>query len=296
MQLNHLHYFYEVARLRSFTQASRKLRVSQPSISKIVKTLEEQQGVKLFDRNSRREVRLTPTGQRFFESCERVFAEIEGLRSDLLRQGDECAGELAVGASDNLCNYLLPGMLSEFCAQYPGVSARIFGGTSTGIVSELIEGRIELGAFYTPVKDARLSVEELGSIEFWLIAPPGTAANKDALKRMAFVGSRRVDYNSPYPALRMLSELGIRPDPKHDRIVEANLQETQKRMVMKGMGYSLVPAHMVREEAERGLLEVISTRKRVSSPLYWVRKKGRTLSIPAEKFEEHFRTALKAAH
>jgi DNA-binding transcriptional LysR family regulator len=50
MELNHLRYFFEVAREGSFTSAARKLRVSQPSISKLVRILEEREGVLLFDR------------------------------------------------------------------------------------------------------------------------------------------------------------------------------------------------------------------------------------------------------
>src|SRR5689334_13386897 len=114
MELNHLKYFYEVARLGSFTKASRALRISQPSISKMVKLLEGRQNVKLLDRSKRGGVHLTPTGKRFFESCISIFGEVETLKNVVDHEKVECAGDLAIGASDNICNYMVPDILEPF--------------------------------------------------------------------------------------------------------------------------------------------------------------------------------------
>jgi len=150
---------------------------------------------------------------------------------------------------------------------------------------------VEIGIFYTPIKDTRLKIEKLGFVEFLLVAPPG---HKGSLKTLPFVGSRQLDYSAPYPALTMLSELGLGIDPKQTRTIQSNLQETQKRLVMKGLGFSLLPSHMVQNEIDQGLLHAPSMRKHVGSPLYWVTKKGRPLSKPAEVFEEYFRARLSA--
>lgn len=273
MQLNHLLYFYEVAKAQSFTVASAKLRVSQPSVSKIVGILEGQLETSLFDRSSRRMLRLTARGQRLLESCEKIFGELERVTADLSRAHNVCSGELAIGASDNVCNYILPGALKSFCKSHGAVVPKIFGGTSGAILAELLSARVELAIFYTPIKDARIELRELGFIEFWLIVPPGTKKLDGSLP---FIGSRNLDYKTPYPALQMLSQLGL--DTSLGKSLEANLQETQKRLVMEGLGYSVVPAHLVRDEARRGCIGVIPTKKKVGTPLLMATKKGRPLS------------------
>src|SRR5437764_346716 len=122
MELNHLKYFYVVAKHQSFTKASKELRVSQPSISKIVRQLEEREGVRLLDRAKRSEVRLTEVGKIFYSSCDHIFREIANLKTRLSLQNDECIGDLLVGASDNICNYVLPRVLRSYRVEYPKVN------------------------------------------------------------------------------------------------------------------------------------------------------------------------------
>lgn len=72
VELNHLKYFYLVAREKSFTRASRLLRVQQPTISKMVRNLESQLGLVLLERQSRG-THLTPAGERIYRSCEAIL-------------------------------------------------------------------------------------------------------------------------------------------------------------------------------------------------------------------------------
>src|SRR4051794_3914037 len=116
MELNHLKYFYEVARRQSFTKASSALRVSQPSISRTIKQMEDVVGARLLDRTRRGGVSLTDTGKLFFQSCESIFQELENLKTTVQQKGAEVAGVLSVGASDNICNYLFPEIFTAFCA------------------------------------------------------------------------------------------------------------------------------------------------------------------------------------
>jgi len=290
MELNHLKYFYEVARRGSFTKASKALRISQPSISKMVKLLEDRLNVKLLDRTKRGGVHLTPTGKRFFESCGSIFAEIEALKSVVDHEKEECTGDLSLGASDNLCNYVLPEILEPFLKKYPKVQLRLFSGTSDAIKAELLSSNSELGIFYTAVREPGFQVEALGFATFVIVygrklSPKVTTAD---LADLPYVGSRIVDYAKPYPALEMLHSVGVKP--KH--IIETNNQETQKKLAIKGYGYTVVPKFMVQPEITSGGLKVVKTPKTIGSHVYLVKRKNRTLSKPAFLFETHLRAAM----
>jgi DNA-binding transcriptional LysR family regulator len=286
IDLNLLRHFYEVARLKSFTKAAKSLRIGQPAISRAIRSLEQKEGIRLFDRSTRGGVHLTAPAQRLYESCIRIFAEVETLRSILSTERDECVGTLAVGASDNVCNYLMPTWAARFLNLHPRVSLNLFSGTSEAILTELRESRIEIGLFYTPVTQPGFTTLRLYEVEFALIAPRDTQWQLRDLDAQTYVGSRSTDYAAPYPALAMLHSVGVRPT----KFVQANVQETQKRMVLAAVGYSVMPRFMVERELKAKELVEIETHKRLSGRLHLVRREGRTLTKPAEVFREFLKS------
>lgn len=297
MELNHLKYFYEVAKEGSFTKASKKLRVSQPSISKMVKQIEYLQDVKLFDRE-KRAVRLTEMGKIFFRSCQNIFDEIGNLKREIERSKSECAGDLSIGASDNLCNYVLPKLLPSFCQTYPKVKVKLFSGTSSAIRADIQEGKSELGLFYTPVQEKDFETEKIGFVEFAIVASikgeldSSKNFKPDLLENLGYIGSRIDDYAKPYPACQMMIEtLGIKPN----LIFETNNQETQKRMTIEGHGYTVVPLFMVIEEIKKGRLIRVTTPRPIGSHLYFVKKKNRSLSKRALLFFQYLKKKLQVA-
>lgn len=286
MELTHLKYFYEVARKQSFTKASKSLRVSQPSISKTIKQMEGLVGAKLLDRARRGGVTLTDTGRILFRSCESIFQELENMKTRVQLQGAETAGELLLGASDNLCNHVFPEAFEAFCAKHPKVSVRLFNGASASIKEELLNGRLELGVFYTATTDAGLVAEKLGFVEFVIVTKKKLTL--DTLSAQPFVSCRVNDYQGAYPTLRMLHALGVRPRESF----QTNSQETQKRLALRGLGFAVLPRFMVREELKQKLLVEVRTTKTIGSDLFLVTRRGKTLSKPAQTLAAELRNNL----
>jgi DNA-binding transcriptional LysR family regulator len=287
----------------------------------MVRLLEDREGVRLLDRTKRGGVSLTPAGKRFYESCEKIFGEVELLKAAARSEKGECAGPLALGVSDNLACYVFPRLLERFLREHPRVSLKLFSGTSEAVKSELMGAGCELGAFYTPVREPGFEAEQVATVQFELVVSPKSWARPGAgeagaqgssrmpaqprladLAGLPYIGSRASDYARPYPALVMLRSIGA--DPGAGSVLEANHQETQKRLALQGYGYTLVPRFMVREELASGALKAVrvppgreaadALASPLSSPLYLVRRKCRTLSRPAELFEKHLRKSIAA--
>lgn len=283
MELNHLKTFYEVARRGGFTAAARALRVSQPSLSRTVRLLEESEGVRLLERG-KKGVTLTPEGKTFFEACARIFAEVEQLHLAVARGPGEISGELSLAASDNLCNYVLPRVLPGFSRAHPKVKVRLYSGTSEQILGELRAREGELGLFYTEVKDKRtFDSEPLWEVEFVPVCAPGLTGD---LSTLGFVGSRQADYAKAYPALAMLRSLGVEPRT----VVETNNQETQKQLVLAGLGYTLVPRHMVEEDLRAGRLRRLKVARTLKGRVYLARRRGQAASRAAEAMRDALRS------
>ncbi len=290
IEFNQLRYFYEVVKAGSFTQASKKLRVSQPSISKMVKQLEESQNLRFLDR-TKKGVILTPLGKLLFERAEKVFSEMESISSSLQDTLDHCEGELWLGASDNVCNYLLPPLIKEFRSQHFKGNIKIYSGVSQILLEKIKDFRMELGILYTPSKNKEFQSEKLCFVEFVRVVSPEIHKKKSLFQvvmEKQFISSDSLDYSKPYPVLKMLRSIGIRPDIK----IEANSLETQMRLTIEGVGYSILPKPMVATELKRRTLIEVPFHKKIGTPLYLVKLRSRTLTRTAELFADFLKTKL----
>ena len=136
--------FRSVARNLSFTKASQELFVSQPAITKHIQELEATYQVRLFERQGNK-ISLTSAGRLLLEHCECILACYKRLEYEMHLLHNEYKGELRLGASTTIAQYVLPSLLGMFMRQYPSVSLSLENGNSRDIESALTEHRIDLG-------------------------------------------------------------------------------------------------------------------------------------------------------
>lgn len=136
--------FYSVARNLSFTKASQELFVSQPAVTKHVHELESLYGVRLFDRRGN-SISLTRAGEVMMEHCERILSEYRKLEYDMHLLNNESAGELRIGASTTISQYILPSILAAFTERYPKMKVSLMDTNSRNVEKALQEHTIDLG-------------------------------------------------------------------------------------------------------------------------------------------------------
>src|ERR1700739_1642837 len=124
MELHQLRYFCAIAETGSFSRAAQQSHVSQPSLSQQILKLENELGVRLFDRLGRT-VRLTELGAAFLPRARAVLRDLEAARSDVVERKTSIAGSLCVGVIPTIGPYLLPPVLASFSRKYP--QARVTG-------------------------------------------------------------------------------------------------------------------------------------------------------------------------
>ena len=141
-----LRVFEAVARHLSFTKAAQELFVTQPAVTKHIHELEKHYGQRLLARRGNR-VALTEAGRLLHAHAEAVAAADQHLADQLLalRNPDETAGRLRLGASTTLCQYVLPGLLPAFQARYPQVQLTLLNANSERIAEALLRGELDLG-------------------------------------------------------------------------------------------------------------------------------------------------------
>lgn len=165
--------FHSVACNLSFTKASRELFISQPAISKHIHELEVRYKTPLFERIGSR-IRLTRAGELLFSHTTQILSAYRQLDFEMNLLTDHFSGELRMGASTTIAQYVLPPVLSSFINTFPDIRVSLLNGNSRDIERALQEGKITLGLVeglahqnvlhYTPfMKDELVVVAHTGS-------------------------------------------------------------------------------------------------------------------------------------
>ncbi len=135
--------FYLVASTLSFSEASKRLFLSQSAVSQSIKALERELGQPLFFRNTKK-VRLSPAGELLLRYVEPAVHLISRGEAQLADSGGLALGQLHIAASDTICRYFLLPYFKQFRQLFPDVPIKVTNATSVGCVSLLSKGKVDL--------------------------------------------------------------------------------------------------------------------------------------------------------
>ena len=153
MDFRALRVFVTLARTSSFTATADKLHMTQPTVSKLVRQLEERLGHSLFQRSTRR-VHLTSAGLIALEHAEAILAQIRRMERQLQDMNEVTTGELRLGVVP-LGPRFFVSLISTFKQRYPGVELKLVEDGSRVIEAKLIDGELEIGAMVAPIDKQR---------------------------------------------------------------------------------------------------------------------------------------------
>jgi DNA-binding transcriptional LysR family regulator len=163
--------FRVVAEQLSFTRAADLLFLTQPAVTLQIKGLEEDLGVRLFDRTGQH-IALTRAGERLRDYAVRLSDLAIEAEQALSALRGELSGRLALGASSTIAQYLLPRLAGEFLSTNPAVELSISMANTAGVVSALHENRIALGLIEGHAGRGDLKTERFLEDEIVMVAPP----------------------------------------------------------------------------------------------------------------------------
>lgn len=152
MTLVQLNYIVAVDNLRHFAEAAEQCHVTQPTLSMQIHKLEQELGVKIFDR-SKQPVMPTESGREIIAQARKILAEYEIIKNIVDEKKGIHAGELKVGIIPTLAPYLLPLFVQSFSQKYPKVKLIVHELTTETIISRLKEGRIDVAILVTPLQE-----------------------------------------------------------------------------------------------------------------------------------------------
>ncbi len=172
MDLEHLRTLVYIVEHGSLSAAARAKRISQPAVTKQVQRMEAEMGLSLLVRGPKRQVELTPAGERVLAFARETLARFETLERELARLKTVGYGTLFLAASTIPGEYLLPGLLAAFRAEYPQVEVQMAISDTADVVSRLLADEADVGVIGSIIERPGLHLERLVGDEVVLAVPP----------------------------------------------------------------------------------------------------------------------------
>ena len=256
MDLDQLHTFLEIVRLKSFSKAAQTCFRTQPAISAQVRQLEQELNTTLFERLGTR-IALTTSGKIFAEYAEQIL-ELRKRAQDAINELDRTPrGELVIAANEATCIYVLPEVFSEFKKQYPNVQLLVDRSYGAKVVQAVQENMADFGVTQLPVQEKKLQVVKVFADEIVLMVPPGHAFEKrEQVLAQDLIGQTVLMPKSGITRARLNQWLEAVEDELNISM-ELDSSEMLKRFVMAGLGVSFSATTTIAEEVAAGRLSMV---------------------------------------
>ena len=281
MDTQTLNAFIAVVEYGSFSEAAVHLHITQPAVSKRIKTLEESLNARLFDRIGR-EVVLTEAGKALLPSAEGILRELKEAKQIVTNLSQSINGKLSIAISHHISLHRIPPAMKKFIAQHPGVELDLHFLESDQAYRDVINRELELAFVTLPSKPGR----SLTSQTLWqdplafVVGKSHLLAAKESVRLNELCYSNALlpnDETTTHQIVRQLFESHRLP---LKCALPINFLETIKVMASVGLGWSVLPRTMLDEH----LVELKVEGVNLSRKLGIIQHKDRTLSNAARAF------------
>ncbi|ERI09044.1 cidABC operon transcriptional activator CidR [Aneurinibacillus aneurinilyticus] len=247
MDVRHLQYFLKVAHYKNFTKAAQDLYITQPTISKMIKNIEEELGVVLFNRSGK-QVELTDAGQAIFIQAQDIVNSFQNLSSELDDLRKLKKGFIRIGLPPMIGSSFFPKVIGKFHEQYPEIMLQLVEDGAKKVGTDVENGVLDIGVVLSPTNEEIFHSFSLVKEKLKLLVHPShRLANREAvalteLAQEAFVFFRE-DFALHDRIIAECVQAGFQPHV----IYESSQWDFISEMVAANLGVAFLPEPICRE-------------------------------------------------
>jgi LysR family nitrogen assimilation transcriptional regulator len=298
LHANRLYYFYETARLGSFSKAEEHLDVAQPALSRQVQLLEKELGAVLLERHARG-VSLTENGRLVYDRAAQIFGLMSDIRQSLDAVRDQAAGPVCLGVPPIFPTNFTCELVARMRARHPLVFLQITEGP-TGLVRDWVEsGYVDIGIISQSENSKGLVEERLLTEELFLVGVPGSAAMKSQQVDVADLAELpMVLPRSPSGTRRLMDRLAARRGATLTPVIEID-SLTLIKDVIKSQGtprsplYSILPMTSCYLDLKEGSLAMVPLHPKLTRTLVQATREDVPLTLAARVVGREIAALLK---
>lgn len=243
MEIRVLRYFPAVAREGNITSAANFLHMTQPTLSRQIRDLEEELGSKLLIRKSHRVV-LTTEGMRFRKRAEEIISMVDKTEAEFSAVKDSVSGDIYIGSGETMAMSRIADVACRLRCEYPGIRYHLHSGNSQDVTERLDKGLLDFGILIQPADISKYDCLELPDKDVWGVIMPKDSplAAKELIRRtdllnVPLICSRQVI--SPNRFENGFARWFGDYFDRLDIVTTYNLMYNAAIMVRAGMGYAI---------------------------------------------------------
>jgi DNA-binding transcriptional LysR family regulator len=279
--LRQLRVFIEVARLQSFSRAGDEIGLTQSAVSRCVRELEAEIGLKLVDRTTR-EVQLTDVGANLVGSVSRLLSDLDEALREIRDLGEQRRGRVIVAASPTVACRLMPGVISLCEQQYPLISLGLRDDLQSDVVRKVKSGEVDFGLAIGPHEGDDLDTENVMTDSFCVVCRRDHRLAEEPVVAWADLAGERFVMLDHTSGSRPIIDSVLREHGVIANVVqELGHSATVYGLVEAGVGISVLPWLALPLPAHSSLVMRPLT-PRAERTVELIRRRDRSLSPAAE--------------
>ena len=284
MDIRHLQYFLKVAEYKSFTKAAESLYITQPTISKMVKSIEEELGVVLFNRSGK-QVELTDAGQVIFAQAQDIVHSFHNLSTELDDLMNLKKGRITIGLPPMIGSSFFPKVLGKFREQYPDVMIHLVEDGAKKVEADVESGLLDIGVVLSPANEALFHSFSLVKEKLMLLVHPSHRLAKKEKVTLAELQQELFIFFHKDFALhdRVIAEC-VREGFQPRVIYESSQWDFISEMVAANLGVAFLPEPICRELDEERIRILPLIDPVIPWHLVMIWRKDRYLSFAAREW------------
>jgi DNA-binding transcriptional LysR family regulator len=283
LELANLRAFVAVAELGSFHAAAETLHLSQPALSRRISNLEEMLGARLFDRTTRR-VSLTVVGRELSHKARFLLNQVESSMLGIRDLTEAWKSEVWLASVPSAVYYFLPPVLLRYREKFPNIKVGILDEGANGCLSSVLSGEAEFGLNFIGAEEADIEFEAILREPFVLVCRRDDPLSLKEQVSWAEVAGHCFIAISRSTGTRLLLDLALAEvSPRPSWFYEVQHLSMLPALVAAGLGVAAVPRLAVSKTQHSQLATVPLVDPIVTRTLGVIRRRGRSLSAPAEQ-------------
>ncbi|MBC1605475.1 LysR family transcriptional regulator [Listeria rocourtiae] len=283
MEFRVLKYFLAVAREKNISKAAKSLHLSQPTLSKQLKELEEELGVMLFERGNR-EISLTEEGVFLLSKASEILSLVEKTTLNLQKE-EVVAGEVYIGGGETRAMSLIAKIAKHMVEQYPDIKIRLFSGNADDVMAKLDNGLLDFGVIVNPANKQKYDHIALPQIDVWgvLVRRDHFLAHKQTVLSEDLIDIPLLISQQSLVSQQISEWLGNSLEELHI-VGSYNLLYNASLMVEQGVGVAFCIDGIINTVGTELIFVPLKPKLEASLSMIW--KKNHPMSIAATKFLE----------
>lgn len=290
MELRVLQYFLAVAKEQNISAAAQSLHLTQPTLSRQLRELEEELGKELMIRGSRK-ITLTEDGMLLRKRAEEILELVDRTQQEIMRSDDAVSGDIYIGTGETDGVRQIARTANQLQEAYPGIRFHIVSGDAVDVCEQLDKGLLDFGVLLGDIDKTKYHYMELPMKDTWGVlmrrdsplAQQNTVSPGDLWDKPLIL-SRQVDNKSGLYRW-------LRKEPSELRTVATyNLIYNASLMVDEGMGYAFTLDKLVNTTGSQLCFRPLHPKLELGMYLVW--KKSQIFSKAAELFLQHLQEYL----